>query len=105
MNRIIPTLSLTSLAAASLLIAGCSEPPASPAVAKPVFVTTVAHTASTQTRTFTSVVRARVESDVAFRTGGKVVERLGGVPIRRLGVAGGDSLLGSTVDELREASN
>ena len=76
MNRIVPALSLTSLAAASLLIAGCSEPPPPPAVAKPVFVTTVAHTASAQTRTFNSVVRARVESDVAFRTGGKVVERL-----------------------------
>lgn len=76
MNRIIPALSLTSLAAASLLMTGCSEPPAPPAVVKPVFVTTVAPTASTQARTFTSVVRARVESDVAFRTGGKVVERL-----------------------------
>ncbi len=76
MNRIIPTLSLPSLAAASLLMTGCSQPPAPPAVVKPVFVTTVAHSASTQSRTFTSVVRARVESDVAFRTGGKVVERL-----------------------------
>jgi RND family efflux transporter MFP subunit len=75
-NRIIPALSLTSLAAASLLMTGCSEPPVPPAVVKPVFVTTVAHTASAQTRSFTSVVRARVESDVAFRTGGKVVERL-----------------------------
>jgi membrane fusion protein, multidrug efflux system len=76
MNRIIPTLSLTSLAAASLLMTGCSEPPAPPAVVKPVFVTTVAQTSAAQTRTFTSVVRARVESDVGFRTGGKVVERL-----------------------------
>ncbi|MBX3605184.1 MAG: efflux RND transporter periplasmic adaptor subunit [Piscinibacter sp.] len=77
MNRIIPALSLTSLAAASLLlIGGCSEPPAAAAVAKPVFVTTVAPTASMQSRTFTSVVRARVESDIGFRTGGKVVERL-----------------------------
>lgn len=77
MNRIIPALPLTSLAAASLLlIGGCSEPPAPAAVAKPVFVTTVAPTASTQSRTFTSVLRARVESDLAFRIGGKVVERL-----------------------------
>ncbi len=76
MNRIISTLALTSLAAASLLTTGCSEPPAPPAVVKPVFVTTVAPGASTQTRSFTSVVRARVESDLAFRTGGKVVERL-----------------------------
>jgi phosphoribosylformylglycinamidine synthase subunit PurL len=34
-----------------------------------------------------------------------VVDQLGGVPIRRLGVAGGDDLLGSTVDQLREASH
>jgi len=75
-NRIFPSVSLSSIAAASLLLAGCTEPPAPPAIVKPVFVTTVTQTASAQTRTFTSVVRARVESDVAFRTGGKVVERL-----------------------------
>jgi membrane fusion protein, multidrug efflux system len=62
--------------AASLLLAACSEPPAPPAAVKPVFVTTVTPTASAQSRTFNSVVRARVESDLAFRTGGKVVERL-----------------------------
>lgn len=76
MNPTLSKLSLTALAAASLLMAGCSEPPQSPVVVKPVFVTTVAPTASAQARTFTSVVRARVESDLAFRTGGKVVERL-----------------------------
>lgn len=75
MNRIYFTASLSSLAAASLLLAGCGEPPAPAALVKPVFVTTVAHAASAQTRTFTSVVRARVESELGFRTGGKVVER------------------------------
>jgi len=75
-NRIHLAFSLSSIAAASLLLAGCSEPPAPAAVVKPVFVTTVANTASAQTRTFTSVVRARVESELGFRTGGKVVERL-----------------------------
>lgn len=76
MNRIYLTASLSSIAAAGLLLGGCSEPPTPPAVVKPVFVTTVAHAASAQTRTFTSVVRARVESELGFRTGGKVVERL-----------------------------
>lgn len=76
MNKTYLAVSLSSIAAASLLLAGCGEPPAPPAVVKPVFVTTVAHAASTQTRTFTSVVRARVESELGFRTGGKVVERL-----------------------------
>lgn len=76
MNRIFPAISLPCIAATSLLLAGCSEPPAPPASVKPVFVTTVNPATSGQARTFTSVVRARVESDVAFRTGGKVVERL-----------------------------
>lgn len=75
MNRTLPTLSLTALTAASLLMTACSEPPQPPVVVKPVFVTTVASTVSAQARTFTSVVHARVESDVAFRTGGKVMER------------------------------
>jgi phosphoribosylformylglycinamidine synthase subunit PurL len=34
-----------------------------------------------------------------------VVDRLGGVPLRRLGVAGGSHLLGLSVDELREANS
>lgn len=76
MNRIFTTLSLTSLATASMLLAGCSEPPVPPVAVRPVFVTTVSPTSSTQTRSFTSIIRARVESDLAFRTGGKVVERL-----------------------------
>lgn len=75
MNRIHLSFSLASVAA-SLVLAGCSEAPAPRAAVKPVFVTTVAPTASAQTRTFTSVVRARVESELGFRTGGKVVERL-----------------------------
>lgn len=76
MNRILTTLSLSSLAAASLLLAGCSEPPVPPAAVRPVFVTTVSPASSAQARSFTSTVRARVESDLAFRTGGKVVERI-----------------------------
>ncbi|HEX6705233.1 MAG TPA: efflux RND transporter periplasmic adaptor subunit [Albitalea sp.] len=76
MNRIFPVISLSSIAAASLLLSGCSEPPAPAAVVKPVFVTTVTTATSAQIRSFTSVVRARVETELGFRTGGKVVERL-----------------------------
>jgi RND family efflux transporter MFP subunit len=46
------------------------------AAIKPVFVTTVTQTTPAHTRTFTAVVRARVETELGFRTGGKVVERL-----------------------------
>jgi RND family efflux transporter MFP subunit len=73
---IFPTISLLSIAAASLLLTACSEPPAPAAVVKPVFVTTVKPANSAQVRSFTSVVRARVETELGFRTGGKVVERL-----------------------------
>lgn len=76
MNRIFPALSLSSIAVASLLLTACSERPAPAAAVKPVFVTTVAPAHATQSRSFTSVVRARVETELAFRTGGKVVERL-----------------------------
>lgn len=76
MTRRLPALTLTALAAAGALLAACSEPPAPAAVVKPVFVTTVTEATSAQTRTFTSVVRARVETELGFRTAGKVVERL-----------------------------
>jgi RND family efflux transporter MFP subunit len=77
MNRNFSPASLAAIAAACALLAACSEPPAPAAVVKPVFVTTVTQAgASVQSRAFTSVVRARVETDLGFRTGGKVVERL-----------------------------
>lgn len=77
MNSSISSLAARSaLAAACALLAACSEPPTPAAIVKPVFVTTVAEAVSSQTRSFTSVVRARVETDLGFRTGGKVVDRL-----------------------------
>lgn len=76
MNRTLSTFALASIAAASLLLTACSEPAPPPAAVRPVFVTTVQPTDAAQSRTFTSVVRARVEGELAFRTGGKVVERL-----------------------------
>lgn len=76
MNRTSHAVSLASIAAASLLLAACGEPAPPPAAVRPVFVTTVQPTAAAQVRTFMSVLRARVESELAFRTGGKIVERL-----------------------------
>ena len=69
-------MSLVVMVAASTLLAGCSKPPAPAAAVRPVFVTPVTQGSSAQIRTFTSVVRARVETDLGFRTGGKVVDRL-----------------------------
>lgn len=76
MNTTFPTALALALVAASGLLAACSDRPAPAAIVTPVFVTTVTEASSAQTRTFTSVVRARVETALGFRTGGKVVERL-----------------------------
>lgn len=76
MNRTYFAISVLAVAAACVQLAACSGPPAPVAAVKPVFVTTVTLAASSQTRSFTSVVRARVETDLGFRTGGKVVDRL-----------------------------
>jgi RND family efflux transporter MFP subunit len=75
-NKTLPAMSHMAIAAASVLLAACSAPPAPAAKPKPVFVTTVTEAVSSQTRSFTSVVRARVETDAGFRAAGKVVDRL-----------------------------
>jgi RND family efflux transporter MFP subunit len=75
-NRTFFAPSLLAITAACVQLTACSGPPAPVAPVKPVFVTTVTPAASAQVRSFTSVVRARVETDMGFRTGGKVVDRL-----------------------------
>jgi len=64
LNSIFPVLSLSGIAVASLLLTACSEPPAPAALVKPVFVTTATPANSAQLRSFTSVVRARVETEL-----------------------------------------
>ena len=102
-------------------MAACNEPPAPVAVVKPVFVTTVTEAGPGSARTFTSVVRARVETDLGFRAGGKVVERLvevgdavkAGQPLARLDPvdyrlavsAAADQLQAATVDAQQAASD
>jgi RND family efflux transporter MFP subunit len=86
-----------------------------------VFVTTVMQAASAQTRLFTSVVHARVETDMGFRAGGKVLERLvevgdavkAGQPLARLDPidyrlavsAAADQVQAATVDAQQAASD
>ena len=114
MNKILTPISLPALAtaASSALLAACSEPPAPAAVVKPVFVTTATLATAAQTRTFTSVVRARVETDLGFRTGGKVVERLvevgdavkAGQVLARLDPADHRLALSAAADQVQAAS-
>lgn len=75
MTRTLSAVSWAGIAAAGLLLTACSPPASPPAAVRPVFVTTVQPAAAALSRSFTSVVRARVESEIGFRTGGKVVER------------------------------
>jgi RND family efflux transporter MFP subunit len=119
-KRTFPAVSLVTVAASALL-AACSEPPAPVAAVKPVFVTTVTQTTPAHTRTFTAVVRARVETELGFRTGGKVVERLvevgdtvkAGQPLARLDPAdyrlavsaAADQVQAATVDAQQAASD
>ena len=112
MTRTFRIVSLPAVAAACALLVGCSEPPAPVAVVKPVFVTTVTQATSEQTRAFTSVVRARVETDLGFRTGGKVVERLvevgdvvkAGQALARLDPADYRLAVSAAADQVRAAS-
>jgi RND family efflux transporter MFP subunit len=111
-NRTFPAVSHLALAAASVLLAACSDPPTPAAVAKPVFVTTVTEAVSSQTRSFTSVVRARVETDLGFRTGGKVVDRLvevgdvvkAGQALARLDPADYQLAVSAAADQVQAAS-
>nr|WP_246312599.1 efflux RND transporter periplasmic adaptor subunit [Aquabacterium terrae] len=90
----------------------CSEPPAPAPIVKPVFVTTVVDTASSQTRSFTAVIRARVETDLGFRTGGKVVDRLvevgdvvkAGQALARLDPADHQLAMSAAADQAQAAS-
>jgi RND family efflux transporter MFP subunit len=63
--------------AASALLAGCAaETAPAPKVQRPVQVQTVKFETGAAVREFVGVVRARYETDLAFRVGGKIVARL-----------------------------
>jgi RND family efflux transporter MFP subunit len=69
---------------AALLLGACSKPAQPIAAPKPVRVQAVALSAARPDDSYTGAVRARVESDLAFRVGGKVLRRLVdvGQPVR-----------------------
>jgi len=79
------TLGIAASLFATFLLAGCGQAEADPRTAPPLV--RVAHVGGAETshREFTGVVGARVQSDLAFRVGGKVVARLvdAGQTVRR----------------------
>ena len=59
----------------SAMLAACSKPPPDAVAPRPVRAQAVVLAAGAQDDNYTGAVRARVESDLAFRVGGKVVQR------------------------------
>src|SRR5881275_885884 len=60
----------------ALMASGCSKPAAQdPRLQSPTVEVFKAEAAGSNSRTFTGVVEARVQSDLGFRVGGKILER------------------------------
>lgn len=70
-----PRTTILGLPLAALVLAACSAPAPPPAVPKPVRVQPAALAPAVDEASFTGAVRARVESDLSFRVGGKVLRR------------------------------
>ncbi|WP_340266107.1 efflux RND transporter periplasmic adaptor subunit [Sphingobium mellinum] len=69
----------------ALALAGCGKSDKDPRTEPPLVRVSSTSQAGEATREFTGVVAARVQSDLGFRVGGKVIERLvdAGQPVRR----------------------
>ena len=77
--------SVLTLGIAAGLLAGCGQAEVDPRTLPPLVRVAEAGTAKGADRKFTGVVGARVQSDLAFRVGGKITARLvdAGQPVRR----------------------
>lgn len=69
-------LALPALLALATLMAACAPKPAAPPVLPSVFVSSARNDTGAAQRVLFGSVRARVEADLSFRTGGKVTARL-----------------------------
>ncbi|MFY9684885.1 MAG: efflux RND transporter periplasmic adaptor subunit [Pseudolabrys sp.] len=89
---------LAALAAALLLAACQAETAPAPRAERPVQVQSIAYQAEDAARDFVGVVRARYETDLGFRVGGKMVARLVNVGDR---VRAGDVVARLDPEDLR----
>ncbi len=64
------------LLAAATLLTACAPPPAPAPLVPAVYVTPVRNDIGSADRVLSAIVRPRIESEIAFRTGGKVTARL-----------------------------
>src|SRR5262249_29405487 len=68
---------LSAVGALALALAGCNDTAAQHAAPiRPVLVAAVHYEAQARDRSFVGTVRPRIESDLGFRVGGKVLKRL-----------------------------
>src|SRR4029450_7581598 len=72
MNTILRTL---TVAAALALVAGCAKQETVVDPARPVVLAQVVAGSGSETSVFAGEVKPRYESDLAFRIGGKIIER------------------------------
>jgi len=71
-----PSLRLACPALLGLLLSACSQPSATVEEVRPVRVVTVSQNGNTPSNSFAGQIRARTETDLAFRIGGKIVAKL-----------------------------
>lgn len=104
-HRLAPGLLLPAL------LAACSQAPAPAPVVPAVYVTPVKWSAAAGERRFSATLAARTESDLAFRAGGKLVERRvdvgqavrAGQPLARLDAADYQLAVEAAAEALRAA--
>jgi RND family efflux transporter MFP subunit len=78
-------LALAGLTLLSVAVSGCGKKEEDPRTQPPLVRVSTPALASSATREFTGIVAARVQSDLGFRVGGKVIQRLvnAGETVRR----------------------
>ncbi len=69
------TIKINALVAIVLLLVGCEKPPQAPQPLRPALVMVVGQTAVEQGMVLVGEVKSRYESNLAFRIGGKIIER------------------------------
>ncbi len=69
-------IALSSFLGCALLLVGCTKEAASPEVVRPALIFRIAKNSGIEAEVYSGEVRSRVEADMAFRIGGKMIARL-----------------------------
>lgn len=101
-----------ALLVALIILAGCEHETTQAPSPTSVYVTTIGTSDAMEERWLSATVRARIETDFGFRTGGKIVQRLvnigdhvaSGQPLAKLDDADYRLTLSAAADQLKAAS-